>query len=279
MDDKSHGKIELIILLLLISSGIVGGIWAKLIGEIGLSSILFSISLATILYRFLGGISQDSSFKMGVVKLSGSAAVLIGFMWVMNSNILSEKETVKVDPTSGWIAINSETGEGMDVKIGDFVQVAYSVAERKRRKNTQLNLLPGEGRYHVTANYGKDTIGVIREIKQLQHKEHGYMTLEIDNTYDFSLQPFRANQSSRNNALLPENLFFEVKVVNCMCEIVSDEQVIWSKSMSKGGGHMKFLEHPITHTPYMLYLLGADCSTSDDPEMDASFLLLEFKGN
>src|SRR3989338_4993260 len=118
MDDKSHSKIELIIQLALILVGITCGIVFYFYRVPSLSAVMFSIAISSILYRFLGGIGQDSSFRMGAVKLGGSAAVLLGFMYIISTVVFKEvTENMSFSPVEGWIPIDPATGKVVTLKV------------------------------------------------------------------------------------------------------------------------------------------------------------------
>lgn len=61
-----------------------------------LISILFGIAIATLTYRYLGG-TEKSEFRVGALKLAGSAAMLLGTALLTNHG-LSEQMTSELKP-------------------------------------------------------------------------------------------------------------------------------------------------------------------------------------
>ena len=57
-----------------------------------ISSIFLATGIATLVYYFLGGIS-DANFKMGPIKLGGSIAALIASAWLINSQLKDQITT------------------------------------------------------------------------------------------------------------------------------------------------------------------------------------------
>jgi hypothetical protein len=61
-----------------------------------LVSVLFGIAIATLTYRYLGG-TEKSEFRVGALKLAGSAAMLLGTTWLTNYG-LSEQMSLELRP-------------------------------------------------------------------------------------------------------------------------------------------------------------------------------------
>jgi hypothetical protein len=78
------------VVLLFCLLGFGGGVAAP---KMGCSPIVEALLLATgvavPIYRFLGGIG-DSSFTMGALKLTGTAAFLVGMTWFVDSKLVEE---------------------------------------------------------------------------------------------------------------------------------------------------------------------------------------------
>ncbi len=119
-------KIELVVNSILIIIGLVGGTLFYLYFDKNLSLIFFSISLAAILYQFLGGINEQNEFNLGAIKFGSSAAVLIGFMFFFKKFIFTD--TLMKNPSielssDEWLPVDKRTGEVIQVRIkaGDSV--------------------------------------------------------------------------------------------------------------------------------------------------------------
>lgn len=80
-------KIDDTVVLFFCVFGFGGGIALQ---KLGMPSIVVSLLLATgvasLIYRFLGGIA-DSTFAIGALKLTGTAAFLVGMTWFVNSKM------------------------------------------------------------------------------------------------------------------------------------------------------------------------------------------------
>lgn len=274
---EKRPDIELIVLLLLIICGMGLGITFYLRGDRNLSAVLFSISLASILYRFLGGIGQENSLGMGAIKMSGSAAVLAGFIYFLNGILGGSDLMHLVEPHDNWIPINPKTGSVVEVVIADSIRVPGNSAYVGLRKQNRLRLEQSDAFWYVVHENSGDTIGKINHLPTITEvSSFNFQSLVEDDYFTFALTPFMANQTSRKNQNVPEDLFFEVKVVNCRCEIWQDDKKIIDQSMSAGGGEVHFLESPEDGKLYMVFLLSADCERKVSEEMEAVFSVVRF---
>lgn len=132
-------KIEIIANSILTIVGIAGGVLFYKESAPGLSSIMFSIALACILYQFLGGISQDHSVQLGVIKLGGTAAVLVMFMLFLNNYILG-KDDFKIESTSEkWIPIDVNTGKIATVTVKHKDEVIEKIPNEELKKTYKDN--------------------------------------------------------------------------------------------------------------------------------------------
>ena len=90
-------------------------------------AIVLACGVATLLYGILGGVSS-AGFNFGPVKMGGSAAVLLGSIWLFNAPLesqlreLREPESPEVfdldehaTPADGWFAIDEQTAAPIDV--------------------------------------------------------------------------------------------------------------------------------------------------------------------
>ena len=94
--------------IVIISSLVIGFLGAVIMVYFKMPSIISSVFLATgiatLVYYFLGGIS-DSSFDMGPVRLGGSIAALIASAWIIN---LELKDQITTSETVLQLNVNHE---------------------------------------------------------------------------------------------------------------------------------------------------------------------------
>ena len=98
-------------------------------------SVVLACAVATLIHAFLGGVSE-AGFNLGVLKVTGSGAVLLGSVWFINSALDPQLDQIRYDsrverfgfdfdehaaPAGGWFAINESTGVPVDVEFTDPV--------------------------------------------------------------------------------------------------------------------------------------------------------------
>lgn len=132
-----------ILVAIVIVGCLVAGVWVSVSDHPAPSlviSVLFACAVAALLYSILGSVGE-AGFKLGPIKMGGSAAVLIGGVYLFNillepqlaairdRNLKEELEGVRfvfdrhVTPAEGWFAINRETGAPLTVRFTDPVGV------------------------------------------------------------------------------------------------------------------------------------------------------------
>ena len=114
-------KIEDVVLIVILTIGLILGVVFYFHPEgKPLSSIFLTLSLTSLLYRFLGGIAQDTSFSVGLFKLGGSAAFMIGSIWFINSVVFKEAGSgVQIEPREGWFPVSAVDGLPIQVLVAD----------------------------------------------------------------------------------------------------------------------------------------------------------------
>lgn len=158
-------RIEVIANSILIAVGIVGGIVLYNRSDPGVSSVMFSIALACILYQFLGGISQDHSLQLGVIKLGGTAAVLVMFILFLNNYILKDKLVIK--PDVDWLAISSEDGKTVNLLILHNNDTIYPSSKnvdehKKKRSKQEFKLMENDSTvFSLQPSSGDEPVGFI----------------------------------------------------------------------------------------------------------------------
>lgn len=111
--------------------GCIGlGIWLWLTADEApalILSVLLGISVTALLYGVIGGVS-DAGFSFGPLKMGGSAAVLLGSIWMFNYYLEAQLQFNRsgenfdldrhVEPHhSSWFAINRTSGEPIEIEF------------------------------------------------------------------------------------------------------------------------------------------------------------------
>lgn len=199
--DKKN--LEDTVLVILIAIGLVGCsfFFFKDDGK-PLSAFFAAFALSCIVYRFLGGIAQDTSFGMGFLKLGGSAAFIIGSIWFLNAQVfVADKDTVLSMPDgTRWYPVRMDTGNPDTVTIIKNSSVQkFHITERdfETLKNNEYILQPESGnRFQIKKNditLGFATTSVKNELRQIY--EPDIFTLypyRVDSVFlERSKYPFR----------------------------------------------------------------------------------------
>ena len=140
-------------------------------------SVVLACGVATLLYRILGGVST-AGFDLGVLKVGGSAAVLLGGSWFFNNELDPQLEKIRLEnrierfgfdfnkhtaPSEGWFALNKNTGIPVKVEFTNPVtnQVVATV-QIPGSADLPLKLISqgGTGRYLVTGSEAEPTEGL-----------------------------------------------------------------------------------------------------------------------
>lgn len=115
--------IENIVIIFVIALGLIGSIIiyaCRLPIPAIVVGILLGTAIAALVYRFLGGIPPETTFKVGALKVTGTMAALIGSALLFN-NIL-EKQTRDLDNLfkpnyENWIAVSKNSGTPIGLKV------------------------------------------------------------------------------------------------------------------------------------------------------------------
>lgn len=112
-------NLEDIVLVVLIAVGLIGcSLFFFTDGGKPLSAFFASFALSCIVYRFLGGIAQDTSFRMGFFKLGGSAAFMFASIWFLNTQVFVPQDTVLSMPKgTRWYPVRMDNGNPDTVRI------------------------------------------------------------------------------------------------------------------------------------------------------------------
>jgi len=218
--NKKH---ELIANIILILTGIIGGTIFFFINAQKLCSIFFAMALASILYQFLGGIGDNNSIKLGVIKFGGSAAVLLGFIYFLHSNIFLMREVEEdkiLYSEDKWIPINSETGKTLSppltVENGNQTDTfPESNLGEKRRSHTFKIKENKDGNFIIYTPDFTENVGYfeLTDITSTSLYDNVIIDNNETNVQIFVLKPDIANLSS-TKFIKSLNLPFEIKVFN-----------------------------------------------------------------
>lgn len=86
--------LEDIVIIVAIALGLVGGVVLLFLDiQPVVPAIFFSMAIAGFTYRFLGGIDERTSFTIGALKLTGTAAMLLGSLWLIDYRLVREQGT------------------------------------------------------------------------------------------------------------------------------------------------------------------------------------------
>jgi hypothetical protein len=85
-------------------------------------AMLLGIAVAALTYRYLGG-SAKSEFKVGLLKLTGSAALLIGTAWFANEGLSKQMETEnlpkKLKAVNAALDAASSERDKLKIRVGE----------------------------------------------------------------------------------------------------------------------------------------------------------------
>ena len=177
-------------------------------------SIFLGIAVSALLYRFLGGV-HNASFTVGALKVTGTAAILIGVAYWSNGQL--EKYLPQKTPeyphfdfekdvspdASGWYAVDLDTGKPVSINFRGHDQQHPAPAQNELdtlRQNRNLGLKRVDGQLLV---YAKDSQHIVGLLAQQELNAQGY-----HNSDDIELRPYRVEtfasvQESDINRNLP----------------------------------------------------------------------------
>ncbi len=205
--------------LTLVLSVLAGALWSiesPIIIPPPIIAILLGISVASLVYRFLGGV-RHATFKMTGIKVTGSAAILFAVAYWTNMELKLfvpdiSKENTPLDLSQhvipkqeSWYAVNADTGNPTSLEFPLFRQSHVPPSYEELSKKYVLRSLNLEssanGLINVVSNNGKDlTLGHISE------KDLNDLGFFDDNTLSFipyRVAKFSASQRVDISANLP----------------------------------------------------------------------------
>ncbi len=209
----SQAKLENIVLIILIITGVSLGIFFRTAGDNQLSAILFSLAFASVLYKFLGGMEADNSLSVGVIKFGGSAAVLGGFIWLLSQVIFKEEITpiiagaklnFQIEPSTGWYPADTKTGAPVDLKLSasdTTIQLPLHDVRTDRIKNRrfQLEEFEDDHFYLMPVGSAEDTLGQVY-LSDIMGKSIASQSGELDIQDVFIFKLFPQKEGNRSSS-------------------------------------------------------------------------------
>lgn len=105
-------------------------------------AVFLGSAVSALVYRFLGGIAEETTFTMGALKVGGTMAALLGFSYFINGQLVNQTLNLNelFEPhVNQWFAMEKETAVPIRVKIrgvrDDIPKPAHNALE-----NTQLEV-------------------------------------------------------------------------------------------------------------------------------------------
>ena len=97
------------------------------------TAVFLASGVAMLVFRFLGGISSETSFNTGAFRVGGSLAALIGCAWYFNGELRStDIETIFEPKYTTWVPIDKSSGALVDLKVN---KKSVPFAREEVRKN------------------------------------------------------------------------------------------------------------------------------------------------
>lgn len=134
-----------VIVICLVGPILMLGIWQiySIYFPPALIAIFLGISVASLLYRFLGGV-HDATFAIGALKVTGSAAVLVGIAWWTNSQLNQQIEVYNTQKNNfSELSTLRKTLKSKEEKIGNLEKQIVQLNEEKEsqlKNNNELTM-------------------------------------------------------------------------------------------------------------------------------------------
>jgi hypothetical protein len=114
---------EDIVIIVVMAFGFLGGLIAqKMDYQPIIVSILFGTGIASLVYRFLGGIQDSTSFNLGPIKIVGALAALISTAWVIDMKLAEQVRPINtlsiVPPITEWFGMKKD-GTPVQISVND----------------------------------------------------------------------------------------------------------------------------------------------------------------
>ena len=268
-------------------------------------SVVLACGVATLLYCILGGVSK-AEFDLGVLKVGGSAAVLLGGSWFFNSELDPQLEKIRLEnrieqfgfdfnkhaaPSDGWFALNKNTGIPVKVEFTNPVtnQVVATV-QIPDSADLPLKLVSQEstGRYLVTGSEAepKEGFGYVRPSSLIGWETgtvYGFQRLYIARE---GYLPSGMKRRWGNTVCRHRSMPFEIMAVRFRdgyadydirrCNAVKEAPPDYSSSLRSGDVELVELKIERTRRSFLVAVVAAD-HTSSNPNKPpwSAFLVIE----
>jgi len=216
-------------------------------------AIFLGIAVSALLYRFLGGV-HDASFTVGALKVTGTAAILIGVAWWSNGELKNSLPKVKskyppfdikhdvVPNYKSWYAVNIDTGKpvSLDFPKHNQKQNLPSIEVLNDiRLNQKLELKVKEGAIAVIQkNNHKSILGVIDKNDLSEIGYHNEMKVDLK---PYRVATFKASQSIDINTNLPftvETNGFSENYTRFILRSKNDQSIVYEDSIQLRGAKL-----------------------------------------
>jgi hypothetical protein len=168
---------EDIVITLAIIVGFLGGVAMLFLNTVPVViAIFFALGITAFTYRFLGGIDEKTSLTIGALKLTGTAAVLLGSFWLIDYRLVEETKidsiSLPADFQPGNIYLFDATGEPVEKtalkKQGkESVEITFEKLPPDLYKNQSARLLKIENnRLFVATKRDSIFLGFIDEDRE-----------------------------------------------------------------------------------------------------------------
>jgi hypothetical protein len=218
MSDKE--KIEFWVIITVFVLGLIGGTLFYILKEKPLSAVFWSLLLGSFIYKFLGGIAKENTFRIGAFKLCGSAAFIIGAIFFLNYifNPPPKNEIIKERPTRSWFPfLESGLPGRVVIKDKDGKEIVFELGNEDKAtvQEHRYILERGENYYWIKRKNNPDFLIGKVDVPDLGNDL--FNNIESPEYKDiFTLKPFDEQKNEYRN----ENLPFYLKVHQGYLDII-----------------------------------------------------------
>lgn len=141
----SHIIFEDTVITVAVAIGILGGGIMSLFSRVPpiIISIFLGMGISSLVYRFLGGINQDTSITIKGIKLTGTVAVLIGCSLIINTELSRQLKPVELKSEN--LILEVREGDFLSRDIEVRIEKEDEFIEPVKNKNGELK----EGKFSI----------------------------------------------------------------------------------------------------------------------------------
>ena len=271
-------------------------------------SVVLSCSVASLLYGILGGVSE-ASFDLGRLRVGGSAAVLLGCVWMFNSPLERQLAQIRDEnrieqfsfdfdehaaPSDDWFAINESTGIPVEVAFTDPVtDKVVKTVSRPSGSSLPFKLsAPANDRYLIlgaTAKTGqeigyvsvRDLTGATDSIGWHPKTVYGFQRLHLSNEGEL---PQGMVRRWGNTVCRGESMPFEIVVVRFSgftdydlrrCDAAEGAAADYTSSLDNHSGELVELMIEGQRRSFLVGIVAADHNPKSKEPPWSTFFVLE----